>query len=206
MSASMTRAEHKESVSAVKPQALAIGARIAVFASASPAEENRIARGLDHCAPRFSPEATLRVDLKAILLRHRNRASTTSSHCSGCEHRGPFALARWYGSNYLLEALWNQPPSSPKCLVGYSDVLRFRSFVAKTSLGDFYGPMAAAGLGRRANSRTAMTNHRSKLRSLAVVSWNLDLNERRIYARGAAKYCARRLPHLNRTTLGNRGN
>jgi len=47
MSASMTRAEHKESVSAVKPQALAIGARIAVFASASPAEENRIARGLD---------------------------------------------------------------------------------------------------------------------------------------------------------------
>ena len=89
-----------------------------------------------------------------------------------------FALRGGYGSNYLLDDLWNQPPSSPKCLVGYSDVTSLQILLwQKLRWVTFYGPMAAAGLDAGANAARGYDKPSLEAAFLGSPSpWNLALN------------------------------
>ena len=180
MTASMTRAEHRDSFVAVKPRALAKGARVAVFASASPAEENRIARGLDELRSLgFSPEAKFARESKGYFAASaESRFQDFVSMLNDSNIAALFALRGGYGSNYLLDDLWNQPPSSPKCLVGYSDVTSLQILLwQKLRWVTFYGPMAAAGLDAGANAARGYDKPSLEAAFLGSPSpWNLALN------------------------------
>ncbi len=180
MTASMTRAEHRDSFAAVKPRALAKGARVAVFASASPAEENRIARGLDELRSLgFSPEAKfVRESQGYFAASAESRFQDFVSMLNDSNIAALFALRGGYGSNYLLDDLWNQPPSSPKCLVGYSDVTSLQILLwQKLRWVTFYGPMAAAGLDAGANAARGYDKPSLEAAFLGSPSpWNLALN------------------------------
>jgi muramoyltetrapeptide carboxypeptidase len=180
MTASMTRAEHRESYAAVKPRALAKGARVAVFASASPAEENRIAHGLDELRSLgFSPEAKFARESQGYFAASaESRFQDFVSMLNDSNIAALFALRGGYGSNYLLDDLWNQPPSSPKCLVGYSDVTSLQILLwQKLRWVTFYGPMAAAGLDAGANAARGYDKPSLEAAFLGSPSpWNLALN------------------------------
>jgi len=180
MTASMTRAEHRDSFAAVKPRALAKGARVAVFASASPAEENRIARGLDELRSLgFSPEAKFARESQGYFAASaESRFQDFVSMLNDSNIAALFALRGGYGSNYLLDDLWNQPPSSPKCLVGYSDVTSLQILLwQKLRWVTFYGPMAAAGLDAGANAARGYDKPSLEAAFLGSPSpWNLALN------------------------------
>jgi len=180
MTASMTRAEHRDSFAAVKPRALAKGARVAVFASASPAEENRIARGLDELRSLgFLPEAKFARESQGYFAASaESRFQDFVSMLNDSNIAALFALRGGYGSNYLLDDLWNQPPSSPKCLVGYSDVTSLQILLwQKLRWVTFYGPMAAAGLDAGANAARGYDKPSLEAAFLGSPSpWNLALN------------------------------
>ncbi|HWY43912.1 MAG TPA: LD-carboxypeptidase [Candidatus Sulfotelmatobacter sp.] len=180
MTASMTRAEHRDSFAAVKPRALAKGARVAVFASASPAEENRIARGLHELRSLgFSPEAKFARESQGYFAASaESRFQDFVSMLNDSNIAALFALRGGYGSNYLLDDLWNQPPSSPKCLVGYSDVTSLQILLwQKLRWVTFYGPMAAAGLDAGANAARGYDKPSLEAAFLGSPSpWNLALN------------------------------
>ena len=180
MTASMTRAEHRDSFVAVKPRALVKGARVAVFASASPAEENRTARGLDELRSLgFSPEAKFARESKGYFAASaESRFQDFVSMLNDSNIAALFALRGGYGSNYLLDGLWNQPPSSPKCLVGYSDVTSLQILLwQKLRWVTFYGPMAAAGLDAGANAARGYDKPSLEAAFLGSPSpWNLALN------------------------------
>lgn len=149
MAISMTRAEREDSISVIKPRALSLGARIGVFAPASPAEESRIARGLTELrafgfepldsfsrGPQayFSAEADVR-------LRHFRALLDDPKICALVATRGG------YGANYMLEDLWSRPPLPPKCMIGYSDVTSLQILLwQRFHWITLYGPMVAAGL------------------------------------------------------------
>src|SRR5262245_40419762 len=123
MNASMTRAEHKSPLAVVKPRVLTKGSRVGIFAPASPAEESRTARGLAELRSLgLAPECGFSREPQAYFSASADsRLAHFSSLLSDLNIAALVALRGGYGSNYLLEHLWNNPPAHAKCLVGYSD-------------------------------------------------------------------------------------
>jgi muramoyltetrapeptide carboxypeptidase len=179
MTASMTRAEHKDSVSVVKPRALSKGARVGIFASASPAEQSRIARGLAELRSfGFLPEDSFARDSQGYFSASAgSRLQHLSSLLNDPNIAALFALRGGYGSNYLLEQLWNHPPDRAKCLVGYSDITSLQILLwQKLRWVTFYGPMVAAGLDAGANAAHGYDKPSLEAALFGSSSpWNLDL-------------------------------
>lgn len=149
MTAFMTRAEHKESLSVVKPRALSKGARVGVFAPASPAEESRVACGVAELKSLgFVPEDSFSRESQAYFSASvDSRLNHFLSLWNDPNIAGLIALRGGYGSNYLLEQVWKSPPAHSKCLIGYSDVTSLQILLwQKLRWISFYGPMVAAGL------------------------------------------------------------
>ena len=149
MTASTTRAEPRESVLVVKPRALSRGSRAGIFAPASPAEESRVARGMAELRSLgLLPEDSFARESQGYFSASTDaRFHHFSALLSDPNITALFALRGGYGSNYLLEQLWNHPPAHPKCLIGYSDVTSLQILLwQKLGWVSFYGPMAAAGL------------------------------------------------------------
>jgi muramoyltetrapeptide carboxypeptidase len=131
-----------------RPRALTTGARIGVFAPASPAEEKSVSAGIDELrglgfAPcEFAarkPEAyfagteAARREEFIVLLKD-----------SGVD--GLVALRGGYGSNYLLDESLVKSLNSPKCVVGFSDITTLQIYLWQTcGWVTVYGPMLAAG-------------------------------------------------------------
>src|SRR5262249_32664214 len=89
-----------------------------------------------------------------------------------------FALRGGYGSNYMLEELWNQRALQTKCVVGYSDVTSLQILLwQKFRWVSFYGPMVAAGLD--AGPGVARGYDKSSLEAAlfgTATPWQVDLD------------------------------
>lgn len=131
------------------PRALSKGDRVAVFSPSSPANAERIQKGVDELrAMGFSVEPPQAQQNDGYF------ASTTQARRSemlDLLHRddiaGLFALRGGYGANYILEGLSPNDFRSPKCIIGFSDLTSLQVFLwQQCGWVTFYGPMAAAGL------------------------------------------------------------
>jgi muramoyltetrapeptide carboxypeptidase len=137
-----------------KAKALRRGAKVAVFAPASGAEQMEVTAGLAElrrlgyeftpvqlpgAEGYFAGSTTARLDgfLKAV--RHPEIA-------------GLIALRGGYGTNYLLDANLEKQLREPKCVVGFSDLTSLQTYLwQKCGWVTFHGPMVAAGLNRGAD-------------------------------------------------------
>jgi muramoyltetrapeptide carboxypeptidase len=132
-----------------KPKALQRGARVAVFAPASPASEQKIVAGVAELK---------RLGFAAEMPARRQPEGYFAA--SAEERRAEFfrllqdtnvdalvGLRGGYGSNYLLHASLASDVGEPKAIVGFSDLSSLQIFLWQCCRWvTFYGPMVAAGL------------------------------------------------------------
>jgi len=165
---------------ATKPQALTPGARVRVVATASPAEEDRLRRGvqeLERLGYQVEQSAALRAAAgyfagDAKLRRSELVAALSDPNCGAA-----IASRGGFGSTYLLDGLDAALSATPKILMGHSDVTSLQVYLwQKLGWVTFYGPMVAAGFDKGANVpggydaeslRLALTQTRQ--------GWTLDL-------------------------------
>ena len=206
MVATLPRAEHAERLSVVKPPALLKGARVGIFAPASPAEEARLQRGLEEVRSLgFVPEAAFSRDSQAYFSSSaESRLRDFKSQLGNPEIAGLIALRGGYGSNYMLETLWSQRSIQPKCIVGYSDVTSLQILLwQKFHTVTFYGPMVAAGLdaGASASHGYERTSLESAI-SAASPQWKVNLLGEAIFLGSAEGTVLGGCLTLVETTLG----
>jgi muramoyltetrapeptide carboxypeptidase len=154
MTASMTRAEHK-GLAVVKPPALSKGARVGIFAPASPAEESRIQRGIEEIRSLgFLPQDSFAREPEAYFSSSADsRLAHFRALLNDPQIAALIATRGGYGANYMLEELWSQRDLPSKCIVGYSDVTSLQILLwQKLHLVSLYAPMVAAGLDAGASS------------------------------------------------------
>jgi len=131
-----------------KAKALRAGSRLAVFAPASPASDQRTTAGFAELRRLgFSLDiakggtadgyfAASTVDRRAELL---NRLADRAVD-------GLVALRGGYGSTYLLEADLSDQLGEPKNIIGFSDLTSLQIYLwQRRGWVTFYGPMVAAG-------------------------------------------------------------
>ncbi len=187
MTASMSRAEHKGAVSIVKPRALSKGARVGVFAPASPAEESRIARGLAELRSLgFAPEDSFSRESQAYFSASADaRLAHFSSLLSDPNIAALVALRGGYGSNSLLECGGSTPLlqrmqalTSSKGIVGYSDLTSLQIFLWQNFRWvTFYGPMVAAGFDAGENAASGYDRPSFEAAVFGASSrWKIDLS------------------------------
>jgi len=162
-----------------KPKALVNGSRIALIAPASPADGEKMSKGLQElgrlgfliagCAP-AAPEAYF--SSSGSKRRKEFLCAIADPGVAGL-----IALRGGYGSTYLLDESFPAGLRKPKCLVGYSDITSlqiclWRQFRWIT----FYGPMVAAGFHAGAG-RPGGYDEASFLRAVreSACGWSLDL-------------------------------
>jgi muramoyltetrapeptide carboxypeptidase len=142
-------ARHSSGVSARKPKALRAGARLAVFAPASPGSDAAEERGLAELARLgFSVERRTQKSSEGYFSAPTaERREELVSALSDPRIDGLIALRGGYGSNYLLDEKLNAEIVNPKCLIGFSDVTSLQIFLwQRRGWTSIYGPMVAAGL------------------------------------------------------------
>jgi muramoyltetrapeptide carboxypeptidase len=137
-----------------KAKALRKGAKVAVFAPASGAEQIEVTAGLAELRRlgyEFTPvqlpgtegyfagSITARLDGFLKAMRHPEIA-------------GLIALRGGYGANYLLDTDLAAELQTPKCVVGFSDLTTLLTYLwQECGWVTFHGPMVAAGLNRGAD-------------------------------------------------------
>lgn len=180
MTASMTRVEHQKSIAALKPRALSKNARVGIFAPASPAEEERIERGLAELRSLgFSPVDSFAREPQAYFSASaEERLNHFLSLLNDPQIDALIALRGGYGSNYMLEALWSMHALERKCILGYSDITSLQILLwQKYRWVGFYGPMVAASFD--AGPTTAKGYDRASLEAAlfgAKNSWRVELS------------------------------
>ena len=149
MAASMPSAEGRERLSVVKPQAISKGARVGIFAPASPAQDGRVQRGLEEIrALGYVPDDNFSRDAQGYFAASvEGRLRDFKALLNDPEIEALIALRGGYGATYMLESLWAQRSLQPKCIIGYSDITSLQILLwQKFHTVTFYGPMVAAGL------------------------------------------------------------
>ena len=132
----------------LKPPALLPGSELAVVSPASPAEPERIARGLAELSrlgykPRTPASLTPDMFFSGTAA---HRADDLLAALSDSQLRAVICTRGGYGSATLLDRIAAHPPASPRILLGYSDVTALQIFLwQKLGWVTFYGPMIAAG-------------------------------------------------------------
>jgi muramoyltetrapeptide carboxypeptidase len=132
-----------------KPKALVPGSRLGVFAPASPADSVDMIAGLAELK-RHDFQVIANQDCKAegffagsALDRTNGFLETVNSE----QVDGLVALRGGYGSNYLLEFGLEKSLTSPKAILGFSDITSLQIYLwQRCGWVTFYGPMVAAGL------------------------------------------------------------
>jgi muramoyltetrapeptide carboxypeptidase len=132
-----------------KPKALAAGSRLGVFAPASPAAPVDMIAGLTELT-RLGFQVVANQDSKAegyFAGSSLERVSGFQAAVNSDQVDGLVALRGGYGSNYLLDFKLEKSLSSPKCVMGFSDITSLQIYLwQKCGWVSFYGPMVAAGL------------------------------------------------------------
>ena len=185
MTVSMTRAEHKESLAAVKPRRLSKGARVGIFAPASPAEENRIQRGLEELRSLgFLPQDSFSREPQAYFSASaESRLAHFRAILNDPQITALIATRGGYGANYMLEELWSQHDFPPKCIIGYSDITSLQILLwQKLRLVSLYGPMVAAGFdaGENASNGYDKSSFESAV-SGSSANWRISLSGESIF-------------------------
>jgi muramoyltetrapeptide carboxypeptidase len=143
------RSEVRSGSALRNPKALQRGARVAVFAPASPASDARIAAGVAELR-RLGFAADMPVAREpqgyfaASLVERRNEFLRLLQDKSV---DGLVGLRGGYGSNYLLDDSVASVLVEPKAILGFSDLSSLQIFLWQCCRWvTFYGPMVAAGL------------------------------------------------------------
>ena len=131
-----------------KPKALRRGARVAVFAPASPASEQRIAAGIAELRRLgFAAEMSAAQQAEGYFAagaKERHAEFLRLLHDTNVD--ALVGLRGGYGSNYLLDASLGSVVGKPKAIIGISDLSSLQIFLWQTCRWvTFYGPMVAAG-------------------------------------------------------------
>lgn len=139
-----------------KPKALAAGARLGVFAPASPANSVDLIAGLAELK-RHGFQVVANQDSKAegyFAGPALERLNGFLGSANSDQTDGLVALRGGYGSNYLLDFELEKNLKNPKCVVGFSDLTTLQSYLwQRCGWVTFYGPMVAAGLNAGAGAR-----------------------------------------------------
>ena len=131
-----------------KPKALRAGARLGVFAPASPANEVKTKAGLAELARLgFVVESTAGNSAEGYFASSaKERRAEFLRTLTDLHVDGLIGLRGGYGSNYLLDEPLVEKLEQPKCVVGFSDLSSLQIFLwQRHRWVTFYGPMAAAG-------------------------------------------------------------
>ena len=142
-------AGHSCGVSARKPKALRAGARLSVFAPASPGNDEAEKSGLAELARLgFSVEPrSPKVSEGYFSAPTSERKQELVSTLADPRIDGLIALRGGYGSNYLIDEQLSAELDAPKCLIGFSDVTSLQVFLwQRRGWTSIYGPMVSAGL------------------------------------------------------------
>jgi muramoyltetrapeptide carboxypeptidase len=132
-----------------KPQALGRGARVGVFASASPANDAKVAAGVAELK-----RLGFAVDIPVVQRTEGYFAASAEARrtelvslLGNMKIDGLVGLRGGYGSNYLLDASLAAGAVEPKVVIAFSDLSSLQIFLwQKCRWVTFYGPMVAAGL------------------------------------------------------------
>jgi len=139
-----------------KPKALAAGARLGVFAPASPANSVDLIAGLAELK-RHGFQVVANQDSKGegyFAGPALERLNGFLGSANSDQTDGLVALRGGYGSNYLLDFELEKSLANPKCVVGFSDLTTLQTYLWQTcGWVTFYGPMVAAGLNAGAGAR-----------------------------------------------------
>jgi muramoyltetrapeptide carboxypeptidase len=191
----------------LKPPALRPGDAARVLSLASPVEESRVDAG---CKELVRLGYVPKLDRQQVFARDSffagsaaDRGKALAKALAEPETRAIFCARGGYGSNYLLEAL-SSAPSSPKILLGYSDVTSLQIFLwQKFGWVTFYGPMVASGFDHGANSPKGYDRD-SLLHALAEIKtgWSLDLRAESLVPGSAEGILVGGCLTLVQTTLG----
>jgi muramoyltetrapeptide carboxypeptidase len=131
-----------------KPKALERGARVAVFAPASPASEQRIAAGVAELRRLgFAAEPPVILPSEGYFAAGtEERRAEFLRRLRDTNVDALIGLRGGYGSNYLLDASLASAIGEPKALIGFSDLSSLQIFLWQSCRWvTFYGPMATAG-------------------------------------------------------------
>jgi muramoyltetrapeptide carboxypeptidase len=131
-----------------KPKALERGARIAVFAPASPGSEAKVAAGIAELRrlgfAAEMPEASQPEGYFAASAGARRAEFVKLLNDAGVD--ALVGSRGGYGSNYLLDASLASAVDEPKAVIGFSDLTSLQIFLwQQRRWVTFYGPMAGAG-------------------------------------------------------------
>ena len=131
-----------------KPKALERGARVAVFAPASPGSEANAAAGVAELR-----RLGLAAELPAVQRPEGYFAASAEARraeflrlLDDSGVNGLIGLRGGYGANYLLDARLASAVGEPKAVIGFSDLTSLQIFLwQQCRWVTFYGPMVAAG-------------------------------------------------------------
>jgi muramoyltetrapeptide carboxypeptidase len=139
-----------------KPKALAKGARLGVFAPASPADAVEMIAGLAELK-RQGFQVVSNQDSKAEGYFAGPALDRMNGFLSGIQSEqidGLVALRGGYGSNYLLEFKLDKNLKKAKSVIGFSDLTTLQIYLwQKCRWVSFYGPMVAAGINAGAGAQ-----------------------------------------------------
>jgi muramoyltetrapeptide carboxypeptidase len=139
----------RSGVAARKAKALERGARVALFAPASPGSEAKVTSGVAELK-----RLGFAVELPAGQRPEGYFAATAEGRraefvrlLGDPKVDGLIGLRGGYGSNYLLDASLASAVGEPKVVIGFSDLTSLQIFLwQRCHWVTLYGPMAAAGL------------------------------------------------------------
>jgi muramoyltetrapeptide carboxypeptidase len=162
-----------------KPKALAPGSRLGVFAAASPAESVEMIAGLAELKRHgFQIASNQHTKPEGYFAGPQlERFNGFLSALNSEQVDGTVGLRGGYGSNYLLDFDLAKNLSSPKAMIGFSDLTTLQIYLwQRCNWVTFYGPMVAAGLNAGAGARKGYDEN-SFLQAItnAASGWTLRL-------------------------------
>src|ERR1700730_1812390 len=139
-----------------KPKALERGARVALFAPASPGSEEKVKAGtaeLRRLGFRAEPPAAQEPE-GYFAANAEGRRGEFLRLLDDASVDGLIGLRGGYGANYLLDASLASAVGEPKVVIGFSDLTSLQIFLwQQCRWVTFYGPMVAAGFDGGAGAR-----------------------------------------------------
>ena len=162
-----------------KPKALEPGARIAVFAPASPGSDAKVAAGIAELRRRgFSVEQPAAQRPEGYFAASVEGRRAEFLRLLGDPNvDGVIGVRGGYGSNYLLDAELATAAGEPKALLGFSDLTSVQIFLwQRCRWVTFYGPMVAAGLAAGAGASNGYDEESLRSAINAVhAGWKISL-------------------------------
>src|SRR5260370_2560073 len=145
---SSASSEVRLSTAVRKPKALERGARVAVFAPASPGSEAKAAAGVAELRRLgFAAELPVAQQSEGYFAANAEaRRPEVLRLLDGRRVSGLIGLRGGYGANYLLDARLVSAVGQSKAVIGFSDLTSLQIFLwQQCRWVTFYGPMVAAG-------------------------------------------------------------